>query len=145
LADKIGAANVNCEDRGHDRYDRTLAICYLGETDLNGWLVAEDWALAYRYYSTEYVPQEDAARAAGKGMWGGRFVPPSDWRRGVRLADTAPSRDCAIKGNINREGERIYHVPGSQWYGRTRISPAKGERWFCTEAEAREADWRAPR
>jgi endonuclease YncB( thermonuclease family) len=143
LADKIGAANVTCADRGTDRFDRTLAICYLAELDLNGWMVGEGWALAYRYYSTEYVPQEDAARAAGNGTWRGRFVPPWDWRRGVRLADTEPPGDCAIKGNINRDGERIYHVPGGRDYDRTRISPEKGERWFCTEAEAREAGWRS--
>jgi endonuclease YncB( thermonuclease family) len=145
LADKIGTANVTCDDRGGDRYGRTIAVCRLGDLDLNGWLVAEGWALAYRHYSTDYVPQEDDARAASKGMWRGRFVPPWDWRRGVRLADTEPPGDCAIKGNINREGERIYHVPDSRWYSRTRINPEKGERWFCSEAEAREAGWRAPR
>jgi micrococcal nuclease len=36
--------------------------------------------------------------------------------------------ECHIKGNINRQGERIYHVPGGQRYGQTRIDPAKGER-----------------
>ncbi len=145
LADKIGTANVTCDDLGTDRYDRTIAVCRLGGLDLNGWLVAEGWALAYRHYSTDYVPEEDAGRAAGRGMWRGRFIPPWDWRRGQRLVEAMPPGDCAIKGNINRDGERIYHLPESQWYGRTRISPEKGERWFCSEAEAREAGWRAPR
>ncbi len=49
---------------------------------------------------------------------------------------------CLIKGNISRSGERIYHVPGGRWYDATRIDPRKGERWFCTEAEARAAGWR---
>lgn len=52
--------------------------------------------------------------------------------------------DCRIKGNVSESG-RIYHVPGSEWYERTQINPAKGERWFCTEAEAKAAGWRAPR
>jgi len=39
-------------------------------------------------------------------------------------------------------GERIYHVPGGYYYDRTRISPSKGERWFCSEREALEAGWR---
>lgn len=26
----------------------------------------------------------------------------------------APSPECVIKGNVNRKGERIYHLPG-QW------------------------------
>ena len=145
LADKIGTANIVCDDLGMDQYNRTLAVCRLGDLDLNGWLVAEGWALSYRHYSSEYVPQEDVARVAGNGMWRGRFVPPWDWRRGTRLVDTEPPGDCAIKGNINGDGERIYHLPESGWYDQTRISQDRNERWFCSEAEARKAGWRAPR
>jgi len=36
-------------------------------------------------------------------------------------------------------------VPGSDAYERTGISTSRGERWFCTEEEARKAGWRAPR
>jgi hypothetical protein len=54
------------------------------------------------------------------------------------------SSECRIKGNISENG-RIYHVPGSEWYERTQIDARKGERWFCTEAEAKAAGWRAPR
>ena len=43
------------------------------------------------------------------------------------------------------KGERIYHVPGQENYGRTRISTSKGERWFCSEADARAAGWRRAR
>jgi hypothetical protein len=50
---------------------------------------------------------------------------------------------CSIKGNISiNTGERIYHVPGKEHYAETRISPQHGERWFCSEAEARAAGWR---
>lgn len=48
-----------------------------------------------------------------------------------------------IKGNVAFESqERIYHVPGQEYYDVTRISPEYGERWFCTEAEAQAAGWR---
>ena len=53
------------------------------------------------------------------------------------------SGSCLIKGNISENG-RIYHVPGSRYYERTKIDEAKGERWFCTEEEARAAGWRPP-
>ena len=51
--------------------------------------------------------------------------------------------DCNIKGNISIEtGERIYHVPGQDYYEQTIIRPEFGERWFYSEAQAREAGWR---
>lgn len=49
---------------------------------------------------------------------------------------------CNIKGNVSTQGERIYHVPGQKYYDDTRIRPSHGERWFCSEAEARAAGWR---
>ncbi len=84
LADKIGRRPVACVGRDRDRYGRVLAVCLVGAEDLNGWLVANGWALAYRRYSTVYVPHENAARLANAGMWQGAFVPPWDWRRGKR-------------------------------------------------------------
>jgi hypothetical protein len=49
---------------------------------------------------------------------------------------------CDIKGNINSKGERIYHVPGGRAYASTLIDATRGERWFCSEAEAQAAGWR---
>ncbi|PZU17808.1 MAG: hypothetical protein DI589_25660 [Shinella sp.] len=50
---------------------------------------------------------------------------------------------CNIKGNISYNGgERIYHMPGQERYQDTRINQADGERWFCSEADARAAGWR---
>lgn len=54
----------------------------------------------------------------------------------------AQNGECRIKGNVNTKGERIYHVPGQKYYDDTRIQASHGERWFCTEAEARAAGWR---
>ena len=52
------------------------------------------------------------------------------------LALAAPT--CVIKGNISiATGERIYHLPGHHWYNETVISPQYGERYFCSEAEAK--------
>ena len=53
------------------------------------------------------------------------------------------SDNCRIKGNINSKGERIYHCPGWRDYGKTDIDTWKGERWFCSAAEAEAAGWRA--
>jgi len=52
-----------------------------------------------------------------------------------------------IKGNISyNSGRRIYHMPGDRDYKKTRIDPTRGERFFCTVAEAEASGWRrAPR
>ncbi len=56
------------------------------------------------------------------------------------------SARCDIKGNISIDtGERIYHVPGQHYYPETKISARYGERWFCSEEEARAAGWRRAR
>ena len=134
---------VACEDLGRDRYKRIIARCTVAGEDLEEWMVANGWALAYRRYSLDYVDQEAEAQAARRGIWAGEFVKPWEWRRGKRIAanDNAVGQ-CRIKGNISRSGERIYHIPGGQYYDRTKINPSKSERWFCSEAEAIAAGWR---
>lgn len=53
-----------------------------------------------------------------------------------------PNPMCPIKGNISSGGQ-IYHTPGQRDYCRTVIDTSNGERWFCSEAEAEAAGWRA--
>ena len=150
LARRIRGKQVACEERDRDRYGRIVAVCTAAGQDLNGWMVTGGWALAYRQYSRAYVATERRARSARRGVWRGEFVPPWDWRRGKRLAGTqttAPKANgrCNIKGNIGRSGTRIYHVPGGRYYDVTRIDTSRGERWFCTQGEARAAGWRRSR
>ena len=79
------------------------------------------------------------------GLSLGLPLPPWDWRRWVRLPTHEIRPDgCTIKGNINPKGRRIYHVPGSASYGQTIIDESKGERWFCSDDEARAAGWVKP-
>jgi hypothetical protein len=163
LADHIGNRPIDCVPNGADAYDRTLAICTIGGESLNAWMVQQGWALAFVRYSKEYVPDEEAARAAGRGLWSGAFIAPWDWRHRNRQtvvlgatsvpvsaqtellapasAAAAPSPQCIIKGNVNRKGERIYFRPGQLDYARVDMSKP-GKRWFCTEQDAQTAGWR---
>ncbi len=82
LADKIGSATVICEQTDVDRrYLRIVAKCSCRGDDLNAWLVEQGYALAYRQYGADYVPQENEARKARRRIWAGSFTPPWDWRR----------------------------------------------------------------
>ncbi len=80
LAEKIEGRTLACRPVGTDRYGRTLAVCFIGREDLNAWLVAEGWALAYRAYSSAYVGDESIAQREHRGIWRGDFVPPWEWR-----------------------------------------------------------------
>jgi hypothetical protein len=95
--------------------------------------VSNGYAVAYREFSQAYVPDEDAAAKAKKGIWQGSFQEPKEWRKeaklgteggaptqpvtpfatsavaATKLADHRPG--CDIKGNIGSTGDRIYHVP----------------------------------
>jgi endonuclease YncB( thermonuclease family) len=147
LAHKIGSAPISCEQKDRDRYGRVVAVCRLGALDLNAWMVEQGWAVAYRHYSSDYVSQEAKASLAKLGVWKTTFELPWEWRRehSSRPVPAIAPNSCNIKGNIARSGERIYHVPGGEFYDRTLVEPTKAERWFCNEEEARAAGWRRSR
>jgi cold shock CspA family protein len=64
----------------------------------------------------------------------------------VPVASAAGS-GCMVKGNISfDDGLKLYHVPGMRDYEITIINESKGERWFCSEADAIANGWlRAPK
>ena len=43
-------------------------------------MVTQGWAVDYRRYSMDHLDEEDAAQEAQKGLWGGEFEPPCEWR-----------------------------------------------------------------
>jgi endonuclease YncB( thermonuclease family) len=143
---------VSCQEEDWDRYGRVVAVRHVNGRDINGELIRQGWAVEYGQYSDgRYSNEETEARQAKRGLWAGTFVMPWDWRQGERLPSEAAGeiaktaeRKCDIKGNISGSG-RIYPVPGSRHYENTQVNEAAGERWFCSEDEAKGAGWRAPR
>jgi endonuclease YncB( thermonuclease family) len=127
-----------------DRYDREISRCTVAGTDLGQALVLAGLATAYREYSMDYDLAEKSAQVTGAGIWSGTFETPSEFRAEQRPPAQETPGDCIIKGNISDSG-RIYHVPGNENYEDTRINTSRGERWFCSEAEARVAGWRPAR
>ena len=139
----IGSGRVTCAPQGEDAYGRMLGVCHAAGVELNRRLVEDGWAYAFARYDERYGPDERAARRARRGMWQGRSDPPWEWRqRKVAQVSDTPVAGCLIKGNISQKGERIYHLPWQQGYEKTRVSEARGERWFCSETEALGAGWR---
>jgi len=84
LENLIDRRRIDCELRGRDKWERWLAVCHVEGESLNAAQVSAGWALAYRYYSRDYVTQEDAARFSQNGIWRWNFIEPWKWRRGER-------------------------------------------------------------
>ncbi len=72
---------VYCKGKQKDKYGRLIAVCYSGNVNLNSKMVEEGWAIAYRYYSNDYVFEEGLAEKNKKGIWQGSFVEPYIWRK----------------------------------------------------------------
>jgi micrococcal nuclease len=130
-----------------DQYGRLLRYVWVDGQMVNAALVEEGYATATTYppdvrYAALFGDLEARARDAGRGLWSACAAPqPSPAAGGP--CDFSGSDEPVIKGNISYStGEKIYHVPGGYYYGDTVIDEAKGERWFCTEAEAVAAGWR---
>jgi endonuclease YncB( thermonuclease family) len=75
---------VACTPLDRDRFDRVVARCRAGETDIGAWMVGEGMAVAYAEYSWRYMPEELRARLDKRGLWGSEFDMPAAWRREQR-------------------------------------------------------------
>ncbi|MFX1724884.1 thermonuclease family protein [Stenotrophomonas sp. AS1] len=140
---------VCCQPKDTDRYGRVVAECFVQGASVNRWMVRSGWAVAYRQYATAFIADEADARQHQRNLWQGPFQMPADYRRSKRdqAARHAPAATqpapggCQIKGNISRQGNKIYHVPGQRDYARTNIDTSRGERMFCSPADAVRAGW----
>lgn len=144
MADLVIGADVRCEALFDDDFDRTVAHCWANERNVGAHMVRSGMAWAFVEYSDTYVEDERLARSERIGIWQAPTQTPWDFRaERWEVAEQEAPDGCPIKGNISQHG-KIYHTPWSPWYSRTKISLERGERWFCNEAEAIAAGWRAP-
>ena len=81
LPEDQGKKCINCKGKNKDRYGRLIAICYANEINLNSTMVKEGWAIAYRYYSDDYINEEESAKKNNRGIWEGAFLEPYIWRK----------------------------------------------------------------
>lgn len=151
LARYVAGEYIEVEYSKRDRYGRIVGKLVKSGQDINLQQVKDGFAWHYKQYQNDqsasdralYSAAEIEARGKVVGIWSAKAMPPWEWRRKGNQEST--KKGCNIKGNINSKGDRIYHAPGMSSYGPTRINEAKGERWFCSEKEAKAAGWRAPR
>ncbi|OUM99786.1 MAG: hypothetical protein BAA02_00815 [Paenibacillaceae bacterium ZCTH02-B3] len=127
-----------------DRYGRLLRYVFVaGDLVMfNETLLREGYAGVMTVppdvtFAEKFLELERQARESGRGLWGGDAGENSGGPGAGGEASDASCANPRIKGNINSRGEKIYHLPGGQYYDIT-----IAERWFCTEEEAQAAGFR---
>lgn len=133
LKELVLGKRVRLTDVVTDDYGRILANVWMRNKLVNKVLVEEGLA-RFSYVSSPYY--EELKEAANKAKAEKRGI-HSDLCRG-----TTPMTNCTIKGNINTEGEKFYHLPHCLHYNEVIVDRAFGDRWFCTEKEATTAGFR---
>ncbi len=81
LEDIISEKEVRCEIMDIDRYKRFVAKCFVKKINLNQYMVQNGWAVAYRYYSADFIKNEEIAKKNKAGIWQGEFLEPYLFRK----------------------------------------------------------------
>lgn len=144
----IAGQVLHCRDLGERTHGRIVAQCLVAGEDIALPLLREGMVMACprfaqrHEHSQVYMEIERQARSDALGLFADGADPSRAGFCQTSARVSAPeATGCAIKGNISGNG-RIYHMPGQRDYARTVIDEARGERWFCSEVEARAAGWR---
>jgi micrococcal nuclease len=102
----VAGKKVELDVVSQDRYERLVAVVYVGDVNVNEQLVRDGHAWAYREYlkDKDYCRWEDDARKQKRGIWAlptRNWIYPSDWRRlrrgridTVRDFSRETARDC---------------------------------------------------
>jgi hypothetical protein len=141
LAGLLRNGRVSCDVSTNSEGPST-GDCTVGDQDIAAALVRGGYVFANSGLFAAYSGIEEEARGNKAGLWAGEVVRPSDYRaqKWDEAKREAPD-GCPIKGSV-RGSRRYYVVPWARGYERMRVSPNRGERWFCSEAEARDAGFR---
>jgi endonuclease YncB( thermonuclease family) len=129
---------------GPDALGRIEANCTVDGRDVAGELVKDGHVFSAATYFGGYTALEQAARKSGAGVWSGEAERPADFRSKLWDAAkaTAPG-GCPIKGTTS-SSRKTYLMPWAGEYARANVRPERGEKWFCTEADAQAAGFKAP-
>jgi endonuclease YncB( thermonuclease family) len=134
LEELILGKTVRLDVFGRDRFNRPIALVYVGSLLVNKVLLEEGLV---RYEGTN-SPQRDILRKA----YDDDYKNKKGIFSSLCLQEKPEDPKCLIKGNISRnDGKKIYHFPGCGEYEITLVEKDLGESWFCSEKEAQAAGY----
>ena len=138
----VRGKTVVCTASGEDSDGRTLASCKADEADVAETLVRGGHVFAASGLFASYSSAESQAHSEQLGIWQGESIRPKEWRDQIwEDAKRNAPEGCPIKGYA-RASDRIYTMPWSNDYHGAKVRTVKGDRWFCSEDEARAAGFK---
>lgn len=87
LNDRLIGEEITLDVTPQDRDERLIAVVYLGDENINAWLVKQGHAWAYRQNTEDpdYCVWENGARSLRRGFWAREeSLAPWEWRQGGR-------------------------------------------------------------
>jgi len=115
-----------------DRFGRYLAYVYADaknpkeEVFINQYLL-EQGAGIFFLDTVNLKYQDELIKAAEKGH---------EEKKGMWNDCALDNKGCVIKGNLDKQDKRWYHLPYFRHYNQVEINLDHGDRWFCTEENA---------
>ncbi len=113
---------------------RSMGLVYNSDGLVNAAMLSSGWAELSDRDNLDLSELQEAtnnARAQKKGV----FAP-------LCTQTSPPSPRCMIKANVTTNNAPTYHLLDCNSYKTTDIQLHHGDRWFCTEAQARKAGFR---
>lgn len=131
LEELVLGKEVELEVVEEDNFGRKVAFVRVGEVFIDKIMVEEGLAKAASErgkYGEVMLSVEDGAKQAKRGIWSSLCL---------------PKEGCVIKGNVRRDrGTRVYHLTECYNYEKIVVNEREGDRWFCSEEEAKKAGFR---
>jgi len=129
LKELVANKKVRIEGEINDHFGRLLALVYVDDVLINEQMILSGWA---RFTSTASKESEKLKLAFNKAK---------EEKLGVfgKICYQIINKDnpkCTIKGNV-REGKKTYFFQGCGNYSNVALELDQGDRWFCSEPEAK--------
>jgi len=127
---------IKTDENDMDRFGRTLAYVFLDDLFVNQYLLQQGVGKYQQdtiniKYQTDLATATDEAHEQKIGLW--------------QECAPEPKTGCLIKGNLDKNDHRWYHLPEFRHYQTTKVNLLSGDQWFCTEQEAIEAGFEKAR
>jgi endonuclease YncB( thermonuclease family) len=135
LSRLLSKGKVQLKEPVVDKFGRIVALVYVNGKLANETMIKEGYA-AYR---SEPGSGKEAMKAAHESAKSGKIGIYSS----TCTDETPPDPKCAIKGNNDLDrNENLYLLPTCPYYDSVIIRRFEGDQWFCSESEAKKANFK---